>query len=694
MTLNDHLEIRTNSGETLVAVTGNTSTTPRALVSPPPPPPAPPSVDPILRGRQSIAGSQYVQSRLEREVVQAPEDERLRDGRGVAPRTIASPRGAFGVTSTVAADVIGITQDEESRTLSGDQGVMARLLLGLEEGDLSVGDVLGVLETDVRRAPTVLQANSRSPRNSIASGQAAARPGRDSSPAVGRPAFRGSEDVAQRESFLDNNSLEKKLSSKTTSLSSPGCNRCSVLEKQLGAVAQALSGVSARIFNWSLNAPLRPQQQTSLWELVVQYLTPCAITDQRIADTCNDLKAAINNQNNVVAEGTEELRSRQITSESLAPAGVTTSQAFDLQDRDVYRSMSLIGPSLVAAGSTFGAAVASLHHQARHPEVLKAVVSFSSSPLAREISGTYQKIDGALVSDRPVYMNGRYHLLFRGRAWLIQVKRGDDTQGLDEHAEVLAYVQDSAGEPWSVTNQWRVTDGAGGFVVDGHSSVRPAPTRGSSDNRALLELTVGEQEGRLGWRCSAGPPHPVLVEGIETRGWAARFGLRHGDELIEIDRRRVETMSTEEFANAMRMRPQALTFARSPDDGNNVASESSMLALANDTASPVEGYVAQQDAEVQVGVGEVPSSLFGASPFPTAPVDAPRSHPIANQKTVLVPPPEGRRTAATSPQQEPSGSEKRNESPSASETTRGRRRRRYWPRSQFRRHMCCSGFLF
>eukprot|EP00927_Polykrikos_kofoidii_P059394 TRINITY_DN54553_c0_g1_i1.p1 TRINITY_DN54553_c0_g1~~TRINITY_DN54553_c0_g1_i1.p1 ORF type:complete len:678 (-),score=91.53 TRINITY_DN54553_c0_g1_i1:13-2046(-) len=606
----------------------NIGTSPRALVFPPPPPPMPPALDSLLDGRQSFANRQSVQLGSKQTGAEIPE--------------------GFSTGTTCIVATTGQNQDLASR--SANRGVMAGLLQGLEEGDLNIDDVLSVLEGGVSELPAQQLAADAAISTSATVRTPAVAMSLGSPEVSGRPAIDCENRISQRASSTSNRSIDPNASLERTSLSTLGCRRCFGLDKQLRAVAKALSGISERIFNWSLNAPLQPQQRSSLWRLVVQYIDPFVSVDSTIAVTCNNLTAAISNQTHTILERVGQLRPEDVISEDFASVRPLETQTLESRGLRVSKSMSLFG----------------LRCHARHPDVVKADVFFDSSGVARKISGSYHHLDGFVHANRPVYVNGRFRMLFRGRAWIIKASEDSSMriEPLDDATEVLAYVEDSAGDPWSVTNHWRVADGKGGYSVDYSGKVRPA-----------MEFLVGEQEGKLGWRCSASPPEHVLVQSVESRGWAASFGLRAGDELIEIDHRRVDTMSMEEFARASRLRPQVQTFAWSPVGGEEMGGQMIVSTVNGSGKLPVEGYLVRKDVAVQVEVGEMGTSprFVESSSGPMSAPSAMARTPSSSQKNTLAFP-QSPQSPSTHPKQERSELEKRvKKFPIVSDTTRGDR---------------------
>eukprot|EP00931_Biecheleriopsis_adriatica_P050644 TRINITY_DN29343_c0_g1_i1.p1 TRINITY_DN29343_c0_g1~~TRINITY_DN29343_c0_g1_i1.p1 ORF type:complete len:402 (+),score=83.49 TRINITY_DN29343_c0_g1_i1:64-1206(+) len=359
---------------------------PSALLAPPAPPASwpeqgglPPAVHPGL----PPAGAGFVRSaRLERQ----------RDRKGLVPQSV-SPWSAL-------AGAEGRESPQEQADL------MTRLLQGLEESSLTVHEVVGVLETDLKRPA---YSSLSLPRDES----------RQVPLAFPRGAGRA-EDVQ----------YDKATSGADASGSL--CARCRALERQLQQVAQALAGLGARIFNWTVQATIYESEKAALWQLTQQYLQPCAHLDGRIADTCSSLTAALR----------KELRTSS--------------------DKQVQAQPGLNFPppdGLFRQGEA-----------TRKPNsVDEVLVSFTASSEAKKLNGAYRRRTDMEVNGRPVYCNGNRHILYMADgAWVIK-----DGHGSEPGAFVYAYVEDAtAEEPFGVRRPWQVMDDGDGFLEDTEGLVR------------------------------------------------------------------------------------------------------------------------------------------------------------------------------------------------------------------------------
>ncbi|CAJ1426338.1 unnamed protein product, partial [Effrenium voratum] len=277
--------------------------------------------------------------------------------------------------------------------------LLGRLLQGLQESSLSVHDVVGVMELDLRR-----------PGYGDSLAQTVAAEGSGPEPAATAPAPAPAAPAASAEGDAD-------------------CARCRVLERQMRAMSQALAGLAARLFNWTVQASLHETQKTFLWDLTQQYLQPCAHLDGRIAETCASLSAA--------------LRQRKGTSPAEASAKVPATSA-----------------KLPAAGSSPGSSPA--------PVIDEVLVSFRATAEAQKLNGVYRRREDLQANGRPVYCNGNRHVLYMADgAWVIK-----EGPGSEEGAYVYAYVEDPADQPFAVRKLWQVMDDRDGFVEEREGLVR------------------------------------------------------------------------------------------------------------------------------------------------------------------------------------------------------------------------------
>ncbi|CAK9113446.1 unnamed protein product [Durusdinium trenchii] len=228
--------------------------------------------------------------------------------------------------------------------------LLGRLLQGLQESSLSVHDVMGVMELDLKR-----------PNYGASLAETVAAQGSATPVAGAAPVAAGAGDAA---GAVD------------------ACARCRVLERQIQALAQALAGLGARVFNWTASGLSLRSQKTFLWDMTQQYLQPCAHLDGRLAETCSSLAAALKRD------------SRKVPLAAPGGHGLTSSPRRDEQPR----------PGAMAA-----------------PVTEEVLVSFKATSEAKKLNGVYRRRTDLQVNGRPVYCNGNRHLLFMADgAWVIK----------------------------------------------------------------------------------------------------------------------------------------------------------------------------------------------------------------------------------------------------------------------------------
>lgn len=128
-------------------------------------------------------------------------------------------------------------------------GLLQRLLQGLSTDEVSVGDAIGTLESELH-SPGAFASPSRAGRV-------------------------GAQDVLGDTTRAPGLVLE--------------CERCSVMGLQVRALSQSLAGLGARAFNWS--AGLNVAQRRDLSELILEYARPCAHIDESVEHLCKELSS-------------------------------------------------------------------------------------------------------------------------------------------------------------------------------------------------------------------------------------------------------------------------------------------------------------------------------------------------------------------------------------------------------------------
>eukprot|EP00933_Yihiella_yeosuensis_P039967 TRINITY_DN3416_c6_g1_i1.p1 TRINITY_DN3416_c6_g1~~TRINITY_DN3416_c6_g1_i1.p1 ORF type:complete len:426 (-),score=78.31 TRINITY_DN3416_c6_g1_i1:57-1334(-) len=331
--------------------------------------------------------------------------------RALAP-WVKPPASAFLKIGSGLGDASPRMPDEQSHEME----LMGRLLQGLEESRLSVRDVVGVLESSVRSVNPSLDAkipkaswSSRTPRTGVEFVASAAK-----------------QKAEKEEDPLARIKGE--------------CPRCRALERQLQAVSQSLAGLSARLFNWSNSPAVRLSEQLGLWEMTLQYLQPCAHIDFQIAETCARLAASIENHESkkpVSSKVSDVFSTKRGSQTPFEKKGINKAPAADFGDRNL-------------------------------PVIEEVAVSFKASEHAKRLNGSYSRRKDLKVNQRSVYCLGNRHLVFLDDdTWAI--KEGADG---DPQANVYAFCEDRAMEPFAVLSEWQVLDDHDGFVSDREGVVR------------------------------------------------------------------------------------------------------------------------------------------------------------------------------------------------------------------------------
>jgi len=154
--------------------------------------------------------------------------------------------------------------------------LLERLLKGLENKEMSVGDALGALESKLQRADAAGRAES---------GSSAADSRRDMDSMAGRWAPETLQDIS---GGMDGPTSGRQPSAAAGSASQRASEQCAALSLQVKALAQSLAGIGARAFQWAsaLSVPL----QRELASLVLEYTRPCAHIEASLQDLCEELE--------------------------------------------------------------------------------------------------------------------------------------------------------------------------------------------------------------------------------------------------------------------------------------------------------------------------------------------------------------------------------------------------------------------
>mmetsp|Transcript_99050 Transcript_99050/g.288931 ORF Transcript_99050/g.288931 Transcript_99050/m.288931 type:complete len:255 (+) Transcript_99050:59-823(+) len=248
--------------------------------------------------------------------------------------------------------------------------------------------------------------------------------------------------------------------------------------QQVRAAAQSLAGLGARVFNWSLSSALQETERIGLWELALMYLEPCVHIDERIADSCRGLKAALGHLPGIRKQEAAEAVPGGGSSEETGHRTLALEQAL---------TNAMLPPAAAIAGGAPSAGFPSSRDTGREPRlgrssprrareeepVDEVVVTFTASHEARKLNGSYVRRPGVLMNGRAVYLRGREHLVYvDDGTWVI--KEGASGEA---GAYVYAYCEDASPEPFLARSPWHVMDDADGFVADQRARVVPGPRR-------------------------------------------------------------------------------------------------------------------------------------------------------------------------------------------------------------------------
>jgi len=111
--------------------------------------------------------------------------------------------------------------------------------------------------------------------------------------------------------------------------------------------------------------------------------------------------------------------------------------------------------------------------------------------------------------------------------------------------------------------------------------------------QVVKELMVDDEVKRLGLDFRSSPPDPVFVEHVKPATWAAKFGVKPGDEVVELNNVKVATLDQEDFFGMLQVRPLkcGLVFAerrRDPEDGVESMTQEEFLKKYGDLAKWVQ----------------------------------------------------------------------------------------------------------
>eukprot|EP00747_Dinoflagellata_sp_TGD_P208162 gnl/TRDRNA2_/TRDRNA2_81670_c0_seq2.p1 gnl/TRDRNA2_/TRDRNA2_81670_c0~~gnl/TRDRNA2_/TRDRNA2_81670_c0_seq2.p1 ORF type:complete len:585 (-),score=74.05 gnl/TRDRNA2_/TRDRNA2_81670_c0_seq2:93-1802(-) len=191
-----------------------------------------------------------------------------------------------------------------SSTGTGTCRMLEKILQGLENDELTVKDALGTLEDQLRSPPNfvtgALGTEDQLHAHSFVSGRnlaslsstsgAHALKSPTASPPFMKQAWPSSPGALPPKLVAANHSDLDLSGTHVPFKGSHSCDRCTVLNLQVRALAQSLAGFTARTFNWS--SDFSSQQRRDLTELALEYIRPCAHIDENLSNVCQDLERA------------------------------------------------------------------------------------------------------------------------------------------------------------------------------------------------------------------------------------------------------------------------------------------------------------------------------------------------------------------------------------------------------------------
>jgi len=170
-----------------------------------------------------------------------------------------------------------------------DDVVLEHILQRLERDEISVGDALGSLESEIQSTcpPPLASTRGQSPAASVCS--------RSSTQWSKRWSRRSPSEAHSDEADIDGRVSSTPRNARKADVHSQQpfpqpCQRCRILTLQVKALGQALAGLAARTFNWS--AGLSMAKRRSLADLMLEYATPCAHIDSDVLALCRELQRA------------------------------------------------------------------------------------------------------------------------------------------------------------------------------------------------------------------------------------------------------------------------------------------------------------------------------------------------------------------------------------------------------------------
>eukprot|EP00746_Dinoflagellata_sp_MGD_P082591 gnl/MRDRNA2_/MRDRNA2_32799_c0_seq2.p1 gnl/MRDRNA2_/MRDRNA2_32799_c0~~gnl/MRDRNA2_/MRDRNA2_32799_c0_seq2.p1 ORF type:complete len:794 (+),score=175.99 gnl/MRDRNA2_/MRDRNA2_32799_c0_seq2:74-2455(+) len=390
-----------------------------------------------------------------------------------------------------------------------DQQRLRQLISGLQDENLSVNDVLSLLENELRwpqgsnDAPHILPEWEAPTKPKDPMPQTAAQPHMNEQPVVRFEYSPGSRtlgpsahgisprspakaplvvlSVEEQQLLTQGNHRQESTNQSITPPLLPGsnvsggieeggpeCGNCKVLQRQLRAVLQSLAGISSRIYHWSECLNIGRRQE--ILSLTLEYLRPCSHVDPALEQICSVLAAEFlkgSKSNTVQPRGEKQMWSWW----DAKPNG------FDSPSQKSY------GNSGIAANTT----------AATKDFIPPEQIELRQAPTTI-MSGIYKRTD-TIVNDRVVYhqltSDGDFYFVYcDDDVWAL---KQNNTGNPDD--SMFIFCEESVPHPAACRSFWKTfVEETGEFKDDPSCLVRPysGPTFSS-----IPEEGGGTQESEL-----------------------------------------------------------------------------------------------------------------------------------------------------------------------------------------------------
>jgi len=142
----------------------------------------------------------------------------------------------------------------------------------------------------------------------------------------------------------------------------------------------------------------------------------------------------------------------------------------------------------------------------------------------------------------------------------------------------------SAPSPWRCAAAVLEQEAGSGDEEDSMASVASS----EMPRLEIFECTAGEEVERIGLSVSSLPPNQVLVKRVENGSWAYQAGIESGDFILGVNGVSVHEMTSDEFKEALSLRPMTLKIGMEQKPGaptEAVGEQPSLMGWVTSTAS-------------------------------------------------------------------------------------------------------------